>query len=236
MKAKPFPNFDTPTGIRRVAEHLDGLAADPANWDDGTPDHRIGHLTIRPTYRALTKASEILRGKHRRTDAHTTKKEPGVMDLDAVKHCGSPEAALATIRRQLDTQCESMDPVDVKRCERAAALIKDHIEALAREAAQKAEDEALDDLIAEAWEPGMSQTDIPAGTPAKITYSYRDYLGTVLTCKIGPHPILGKRHPVALYTVTVSHIRETREKRYAFHSTKPKVLKKLIWNQIRILP
>jgi hypothetical protein len=144
---KPFPDFNSPAGIRAVAEHLDGLAADP-DLTGFDARHIIGHLRIRPNRYALTTAAMWLREKAPRAggkrsgvwltpqytiplrapgDTGYTAKVTGVLAMDAVRHCGSPEAALETIRRQLDTQGESMDPADVKRCERAARLIESHI-------------------------------------------------------------------------------------------------------------
>lgn len=231
---KPFPDFNTAAGIRAVAEHLDGLAADPANWEQGTPDHRIGHITVYSTHRALTSAATLLRGKHKWKDHYTTKETPNVMKMDCVRHCGSPQAALETIWRQLATQGMDMDPAAVKRCERAARAIEAHIEKEAHEAALKAEDESLVARVAAGKEPGASEILAP-GTEVAVKHGYRDYLGTVSACKIGPHPVLGKKHPVALYTVSVSHIRETRQKRYAYYPSKLKKIEKLIWKDIRVL-
>lgn len=217
---KPFPDFNTAAGIRAVAKHLDGLAADPANWDEGTPDHRIGHITVYSTHRALTSAATLLREKAgRRALSPSTAMETDVMKMDCVRHCGSPQAALETIRRQLATQGMDMDPAAVKRCERAAL---------------KAEDESLVARVAAGKEPGASEILAPS-TEVAVKHGYQGYLGTVSACKIGPHPVLGKKHPVALYTVSVSHIRETRQKRYAYYPSKPKKIEKLIWKDIRVL-
>ena len=60
-------------------------------------------------------------------DTSYTAKVTGVLAFDSVRHCGSPEAAAETIRRQLDTQGESMDPADVKRCERAIVEIRKYL-------------------------------------------------------------------------------------------------------------
>lgn len=232
---KPFPDFNTAAGIRAVAEHLDGLAADPANWEQGTPDHRIGHITVYSTHRALTSAATLLKAKAgRRALSPSTAMETDVMKMDCVRHCGSPQAALETIRRQLATQGMDMDPAAVKRCERAARAIEAHIEKEAHEAALKAEDESLVARVAAGKEPGASEILAP-GTEVAVKHGYRDYLGTVSACKIGPHPVLGKKHPVALYTVSVSHIRETRQKRYAYYPSKLKKIEKLIWKDIRVL-
>jgi len=237
MKTKPFPDFNTSAGIRRVAEHLDGLAADPANWVDRGEPHVIGHLRIRPTYRALTEAAAMMLGKAgRRATYACGAMETDVPEMDAVKHCGSPEAALATIRRQIDTQGESMEPADVKRCERAARLIENYLEVCARQTAMEVENNALLARIEAGKEPDWITLGATGLEVVVTGNDHREYLGTVSVCKIGAHPILGAKHRVALYTVTVSHIRETREKRYAFHPVKPKTLKRLTPKQVRILP
>jgi len=237
MKTKPFPDFNSPAGIRAVADHLDSLASDPANWEPATPDHQIGHIRIRSTYRALTGAAALLReNAGRRARCSCTAMETDVLKMDAVRHCGSPEAALATIRRQLATQGESMEPADVKRCERAARLIENYLEKCARTATLEAENNVLLARIEAGKEPDWATLGA-AGLEAVVTdKDHREYLGKVSVCKIGAHPILGAKHRVALYTVTVSHIRETRDKRYAFHPVKPKTLKRLTPKQVRILP
>jgi hypothetical protein len=127
-----------------------------------------------------------------------------------------------------------MEPSDVKRYERALRLIEEHIEAVARKVAQKAEDDALLARVAAGKEPD-NQSITTAGTEVHVKHHYREYLGTISGCKLGPHPLLGKNHPTALYTVTISHFRETKKGRCTFHPVKAKTFKKIIWNQIRIL-
>jgi len=265
MKTPTFPNFDTPAGIRAVADHLDTLAADPVNGEAGTPDHVIGHIRIRSTLRALTEAAKWLRydapragGKRGGVWLTPTATRPlpvfpqgceatfhgsnrgapltGVLAMDAVRHCGSPEAALATIRRQLDVQGESMDPADVKRCERAAKLIEAHIEERAREAEQAAADEAEAARIAKGVVPGNLDA-VPEGAEVLIKEGYREYLGKVVSHAKGSHPVLGPKYPAMLHTVAVTHIRETRGKRYGYHPAKKRtVLKDVISLNLSVLP
>jgi hypothetical protein len=84
--------------------------------------------------------------------------------------------------------------------------------------------------------PDNTDTSTPEGTPVHVVHDYRKYLGTVLSVKIGPHPILGAEHRTALYAVRITHILETRKKRYAYFPTKPRTVKRLIALSIAILP
>ena len=59
---KPFPDFNSLSGIRAVADHLDKLALDP-DLTGFDARHVIGHLRIRPTTTALALAGEMLRAK-----------------------------------------------------------------------------------------------------------------------------------------------------------------------------
>lgn len=164
----------------------------------------------------------------------TAPMEIDVLKMDAVKHCGTPAAALATIRRQLTLQGESMEPADVKRCERAASLIEAHIAADIRDTELKAAEDALEARIAAGREPDSMEI-VDTDTEVQIVHRGWRYIGTVLSCKIGPHPILGAKHPTAVYTVRVTHKKETRKKRYAFHPIRPATMEKIIWRDVKIL-
>lgn len=236
METKTFPDFSFAAGIRRVAEHLDSLAADPVNWEPGTPDHCIGHLTIRSNFWSLKDAATLLRNHSKPYALRPfSRTETDVLKMDAVRHCGSPAAALKTIRRQLDTQGKSMVPADLKRCERAARLIEGHIANETLVAAQAAEDAALLARIAAGEVPDSLAITL-TGTHVAVTHDCRHYLGTVSSCKIGPHPTLGAKHRTAIYTIKVSHIRETQSSRYAYFWAKMPDLKRVIALGIRILP
>jgi len=232
-------DFNTRKGILAVADHLDSLALDTSIHDDTwQARHHVGMLRILPTFSGFTRAAAQLRenaGRWYGREYVCKAMETDVAKMDAVRHCGSPEAALATIRRQLDAQGENMEPADVRRCERAASLIEAHIEKAAADAAQAAMDEAEAKRIAKGTQPGWTDLLAP-GTEVFVTHAYREFLATVSASKVGPHPILGKQHPVALYTVEVTHLRETRHGRYAMHPVKRKVLKKLIPKNLLTLP
>jgi hypothetical protein len=133
---KPFPDFDTSKGIRAVADYLELQAETP--HPDGAVI-TVGHMKIRATIRGCLEASSLLRKKAAAAGKPKSgawvkpppwirqKTETRLQDLDAVRVCGTPEAALETIERQLATQGEYMESADVARCQKAAFFIQQHL-------------------------------------------------------------------------------------------------------------
>jgi len=201
---------------------------------------KLGPMSIRlrnhpDNLEAVARRIESGHGGCATKDYHSTPAKPDILKMDAVRHCGTPEAALATIRRQLAIQGQDMHPADLKRCERAASLIEAHLAAEKLVAEQEAAEEALEARITAGRVPDNREI-TPLGTEVAFNHEYRRYIGTVETCEIGPHPILGKQHPSAVYAIRATHLKETKGKRYAFHPIRPVTLKRIIALDVKILP
>jgi hypothetical protein len=110
-----------------------------------------------------------------------------------------------------------MDPADVKRCQRAANLIRHHIE---REAWEEAERKEIEVEMA-AFKSAVVRGENP--TPGSTAYfegqrGYRDYRGTVVSLANRKDAIL---RDVKLHAeIHVTHILETRNRVYRFHPLK----------------
>lgn len=243
MKTTPKHRKETAAEIR---SHIATSPARPpaGRWEPHHPHESDVSVTLAGKTRLRIRnhpdtleavARRIETGKALFRDPYTTTvPNTNILKFDAVMHCGSPEAAAATIRRQIAAQGADMHPADVRRCERAASLIEWQVEAEIREAREAACEEELEDRIAAGRQPDMQEVIAP-GTEVCVTHNHRRYLGTVTACKVGPHPVLGKGHPVAVCTIRASHAKETRGKRYAFHPlTRPTTLNKAIWGAITI--
>ena len=225
-------DLTTPKGRKAAAAHLRTLTPSE-NWRGRV---QVGYMSIIDTTESLKLAADILERGRRRASAHrNTVEQTPVEEMDAVRVYGTPEAALVAIERQLAAQSADMDPAAVRRAESGANRLRHHIEAEAELARLEADDDALRARIAKGTVPGNIDIETPVGTEVHLIHEHRNYLGTVESCKMGAHPILGSKYPSVLYTVRVTHILETRDKRYAYHPMKPKTFTKILGISIAIL-
>ena len=261
MNSKTFPDFNTPAGIREVADHLDGLALEAHTLTE-LPRYSLGHLHIHPTARAFTCVAASLRQNAPRAGGkrggvwmtpscripmpifdgkvithwgtNQTKIVEGLYAMDSVRVCGSPEAALTTIRRQLEIQGESMDPSDVKRCQKAARDIENHLEVERVKAERAAADDIVNQRIKTGRKPDTLEI-VPEGTEVELVANNGLYLGMVLSCKLGSSTICGRKEVVAVYKIEVTHKKEWRDTRFLPLPPRKRTTKKALWNDITIL-
>ena len=235
-----FPDFNTPAGIRAVADKLESMAEQAEFFppEPQAPRISLGHLRLNPDALSLKTTAAMLRkgapeaGKPRSgvwvkpAPSFTfpwDREKPDVLKLDAVRVCGTPEAAAATIRRQLDAQGESMDPADVKRAEKALAQIDHHLWMIAEKARSEAAGEAMLARIICASHPAREEV-LPDGTEI---VSGR-YLGTITGSKTAKN---GAVSHSATFTLEVSRRDGTTS-----HMRRPKTYKALRHDEFTILP
>lgn len=192
------PDLNTPKGIRALADSLQTMAENadcrPAYHviRDGLPPVTItaGRFTARihNCREALQTAAEQFRkrasqaGKSRGGQwgtPTTHRRQDEWKKLDAVRVYGDPETALQAIERQLAAQSADMEPADVKRCERAAAMLRERLDTVAAmEAATQTEMGTMARI--ESARPATLE-DLKPGTEVIADYGYRIMLGTVQT-------------------------------------------------------
>jgi hypothetical protein len=234
-----FPDFNTPAGIRAVADKLENMAEQAELFppEPQAPRISLGHLRLNPDAHSLKTTAAMLRkaapeaGKPRSGawvkpepsfTAPWDREKPDVLKLDAVRVCGTPEAAAATIRRQLDMQGESMDPADKKRAEKALAQIETHLWRLAEKERSEATGAAMLDRIYDARRPAREEV-LPDGTEI---VSGR-YLGTITGSKTAKN---GAVSHSAAFTL------ELDRRNGSTSRVKPKTYKALRHDEFTILP
>lgn len=230
MNKPPASALNTSKGLKEVAAWLDARAVSNECSDSPGARVTIGCLSIQDYPSALWQARDMMKtGAYVRGNYKlhfgcpsacfpvTGKILDPITRLDAVRAYGSPEAGLAAITRQLDVQRADMDPADVKRCEKAAAMIGNM---LAEQVYQKRlEDEAeAESAIVNKAKQAHPETPLGVGTVVYVKPHGYAYKGTVVSSRMKHCRILGSGHPKTLhYKIQLTHKRETQGKLYAFH-------------------
>lgn len=229
-------DLNTPKGIRAAADELAAMAEHAGSLsprallvDNPAPvTITAGRFTARihDCWESLRDAAVLFRkrasragGKKRgrwmtptvRVPVHT---EDGIDSLDAVRVYGDPETALQAIERQLAAQGADMEPADVRRCERAADEIRQHLEKqerlrVVRELFRERELEDAREI--ETAKRGK----LEPGARVIVDYQFRQYRGEVVSAE-----------KAGACEVSLSEIRQTeiveRERFLLFRAIKPR--------------